>query len=100
MDSFLRTDTRWTTPRGNYKQYQTENGLDIRWYSTSKSLCIDGPAGESLKTQLIILVNNIQHESCSPVVACAETSNFETTQIRLLKAATTRRSPLRQLLKA
>ena len=79
LDSFLRTDTRWTTPRGNCKQYQTENGLYIRWYSTSKSLCIDGPAGESLKTQLIILVDNIQHESCSPVEACAETSNFETT---------------------
>ena len=79
LDSFLRTDTRWTTPRGNCKQYQTENGLYIRWYSTSKSLCIDGPAGESLKTQLIILVDNIQHESCNPVEACAETSNFETT---------------------
>ena len=38
LDSLLRTDTRWTTPRGNCKQYQTENGLDIRWYLTSKTM--------------------------------------------------------------
>ena len=36
LDLFLKTDAKWSTPRGYFKQYQTENGLDIRWYSTSK----------------------------------------------------------------
>lgn len=63
FDSFLKTDTKWSTPRGNCKQHQSENGLDIRWYSTTNSLCIDGPAGESLKTQLNILVRNFEQKS-------------------------------------
>ena len=78
LDSFLKTDTKWSTPRGNCKQYQTDNGLDIRWYSTSKSLCIDGPAGESLKTQLTTLVNNIEREFPSTSEIAGESSNFQT----------------------
>ena len=58
--------------------YQTDNGLDIRWYSTPKSLCIDGPAVESLKTQLTILVNNIKREFPSTSEIAGESSNFQT----------------------
>lgn len=77
LDSFLKTNTKWSSPRGNCKQYQAENGLDIRWYLTSKSLCIDGPAGDSLKTQLTILVNNIEQESVSIPEATDEPSSFQ-----------------------
>ena len=39
-------------PRGGCKQYVADNGLEICWYSSSKSLCFNGPNSENLKLQL------------------------------------------------
>ena len=56
FDLFLNLQTKWSTPRGACKQYVADNGLEIRWYSSSKSLCFNGPNSENLKLQLINLI--------------------------------------------
>ena len=56
FDLFLNLQTKWSTPRGGCKQYVADNGLEIRWYSSSKSLCFNGPNSENLKLQLINLI--------------------------------------------
>ena len=56
FDLFLNLQTKWSTPRGGYKQYVADNGLEIRWYSSLKSLCFNGPNSENLKLQLINLI--------------------------------------------
>ena len=42
FDLFLNLQTKWSTPRVGCKQYVADNGLEIRWYSSSKSLCFNG----------------------------------------------------------
>lgn len=56
FDLFLNLQTKWSTPRGGCKRYVADNGLEIRWYSSSKSLCFNGPNSENLKLQLINLI--------------------------------------------
>ena len=57
FDLFLNLQTKWSTPLGGCKQYVADNGLEIRWYSSSKSLnCFNGPNSENLKLQLINLI--------------------------------------------
>ena len=53
FDLFLNLETKWSTPRGGCRQYVADNGLEIRWYSSSKSLCFNGPDSENLKLQII-----------------------------------------------
>ena len=56
FNSFLKAETKWTTPRGGCKQYESDNNLVIRWYSSSKSLCFSGPTSENIKLKLIDLM--------------------------------------------
>ncbi|CAB4029774.1 Hypothetical predicted protein [Paramuricea clavata] len=48
FNSFLKAETKWMTPRGGCKQYEADNNLVIRWYSSSKLLCFSGPTSEKL----------------------------------------------------
>ena len=52
----MKTETKWTTPRGGCKQCEADNNLEIRFCSSSKSLCFSRPASENLKLKLIDLV--------------------------------------------
>ena len=52
----LKWEGSFESLKGGCKQYVADNGLEIRWYSSSKSLCFNGPNSENLKLQLINLI--------------------------------------------
>ena len=56
FDSFINKSFLNNPMRGGCKQYEPDNSLEIRRYSSSKSLCFSGPARENIKLQLINLV--------------------------------------------
>ena len=58
----MKTETKWTTPRGGCKQCEADNNLENRWYSSLKSLCFSGPTSENLKLKLIDLVPKQQQQ--------------------------------------
>ena len=87
FDSFLNTEAKWSTPRGGCKQYEADNGLEIRWYSSSKSLCFSGPISENIKLQLINLVpkeqitNGIEGEILGDILGDQGLNNVDETSV-------------------
>ena len=61
FDEFLNEETKWLVPCGGCKQFKNA-AVDIRWYSTSKSLIIKGPECDDLKTRLRILASETNEE--------------------------------------
>ena len=60
FDLFLNLQTKWLMPQGGCKQYVADNGQEIHWYSSLKSLCFNGPNSENLKLQLINVISKEQ----------------------------------------
>ncbi len=55
----LTGEVGWNSPGGDCKMLKTD-GVEVRWYSTSNSLTINGEAREEMKAQLRV-ITNIDH---------------------------------------
>ena len=61
LEEILNEETKWFVPCGGCKQFKNA-AVDIRWYSTSKSLIIKGLECDDLKTRLRILASETNEE--------------------------------------
>jgi hypothetical protein len=73
----LKAETKWPPPRGGCKQYEADNNLVIRWYSSSKSLCFSGPTSENLKLKLIDLVPKQQQIIVEGEISIDQTLDYD-----------------------
>ena len=89
MNVLTMQETKWTTPSGNCKLFET-NDLTVRWYynNNNNSLTINGTASKDIKFKLNRMANLCHSETCVKDSDCKqiEENVVDTVQADLSKA--------------